>query len=79
MERYLKVKQCMPSRFIGKFSDFQKLIKIMNEIIAELNYGLTKAKALSLIGDELPKELILSINKMMCDYNEALKKESDGK
>jgi len=44
-----------------------------------LNYLLTKAKAISLIGDELPKELILEINKLMCDYNEALKKEKDGK
>ena len=51
----------------------------MSELLAELNYGLTKAKALSLIGDEIPKELILSINKMMCDYNEALKREKDGK
>lgn len=51
----------------------------MEEITAELNYGLTKIKALSLIGDEIPNDLILSINKMMCDYNESLKVESNGK
>lgn len=51
----------------------------MEEIIEELNYGLTKAKALSLIGEELPNSLIMSINKMMNDYNEQLKNLKDGK
>jgi len=51
----------------------------MSELLAELNYALTKAKALSLIGDEIPKGLILSINKMMCDHNEEIKKKNGSK
>jgi hypothetical protein len=48
-------------------------------ICRNLNYLLTKAKAISLIGDELPKELILETNKLMCDYNEAIKKGNGSK
>jgi len=48
----------------------------MNDIIAELNFQLTKAKALSLIGDAIPNDLIKSINKLMNDYNEQLKSKA---
>lgn len=50
----------------------------MNEIIANLNYLLTKAKAISLIEDHIPNDLNISINKAICDYNEALKVKNSG-
>ena len=51
----------------------------MNEIIKNLNDALTKIKALSYLGYNIPNELIMKSTQLMCDYNEALKKESNGK
>lgn len=51
----------------------------MNEIKTNLADALGIAKAKAYLGREIPSELQLEINKLMCDYNEALKKEKDGK
>lgn len=51
----------------------------MNNIQIELLSKISKAKAKLLLGYEIPNELQLEINKLMCDYNEQLKKESNGK
>lgn len=50
----------------------------MTNIISILTDKLQEAKIKCILEYEIPNELQLQINKLMCDYSEALKKEKDG-
>ena len=54
----------------------------MNELddkTAKLLSNIIVLRAKVALGIPLPNYLTLEINKLMCDYNEALKNEKDGK
>jgi len=64
-------------RQVFRFSKANQ-IKIMTNIISILTDKLQEAKIKCILEYEIPNELQLQINKLMCDYSEALKKEKDG-
>lgn len=49
--------------------------KSLDDITISLSDALSTAKVKAYLGTEIPNDLQLEINKLMCDYNEAIKVE----